>query len=82
MERDWDAELKDKSVTVSESVIQAKVDYLYLREALDSAGVPHVTSEGLDLAFALLDRAYQQEAPDIVVRRVSDGDPEHAESEE
>ena len=46
-------------VMISPNVLQVKEDYMYLYRSLEAEGLPQDTSDGFNMAFVLLDRAYQ-----------------------
>ena len=48
-----------EKVTISPNVLQVKVDYMYLYRSLEAEGMPQDTGDGFNMAFVLLDRAYQ-----------------------
>ena len=48
-----------EKVTISPNVLQVKVDYMYLYHSLEAEGMPQDTGDGFNMAFVLLDRAYQ-----------------------
>lgn len=48
--------------TVSESVLQLTVDYLFVRERLLNAGAPVLNDFGHDIALSIVSDAYNNEA--------------------
>ena len=48
-----------EQVMVSPNVLQVKADYMYLYHSLESEGLSQDTGDGFNMAFVLLDRAYQ-----------------------
>ena len=66
-------------VMISQDVLQVKEDYMYLYHSLEAEGLPQNTGDGFNMAFVLLDRAYQimalRPVPQIVTGEV-EKDPE------
>ena len=48
-----------KQVTINPDVLQVKEDYMYLYRSLEAEGLSQNTGDGFNMAFVLLDRAYQ-----------------------
>ena len=48
-----------ENVMISPNVLQVKEDYMYLYHSLEAEGMPQDTGDGFNMAFVLLDRAYQ-----------------------
>ena len=46
-------------VMISPNVLQVKEDYMYLYRSLEAEGMSQNTGDGFNMAFVLLDRAYQ-----------------------
>ena len=46
-------------VMISPNVLQVKEDYMYLYRGLEAEGLSQDTGDGFNMAFVLLDRAYQ-----------------------
>ena len=71
-----------KHIVVNPDVLQVKEDYMYLYRSLEAEGLSQNTSDGFNMAFVLLDRAYQmtalRPAPQIVTSEVKE-DPETSE---
>ena len=68
-----------EKVTISPNVLQVKVDYMYLYHSLEAEGMPQDTGDGFNMAFVLLDRAYQIMASPSIPGVVTGGmkeDPE------
>ena len=61
-------------VMISQDVLQVKEDYMYLYHSLEAEGLPQNTGDGFNMAFVLLDRAYQimalRPVPQIVTGEV------------
>ena len=68
-----------KQVTINPDVLQVKEDYMYLYRSLEAEGLSQNTGDGFNMAFVLLDRAYQIMAlrpiPQVVTGEVKE-DPE------
>ena len=48
-----------EQVTINPDVLQVKEDYMYLYRSLEAEGLSQNTGDGFNMAFVLLDRAYQ-----------------------
>ena len=48
-----------EQVTINPDVLQIKEDYVYLYRSLEAEGLSQNTGDGINMAFVLLDRAYQ-----------------------
>ena len=48
-----------QQITISPNVLQVKEDYMYLCRSLEAEGMSQDTGDGFNMAFVLLDRAYQ-----------------------
>ena len=46
-------------VMINPDVLQVKEDYMYLYRSLEAEGLSQNTGDGFNMAFVLLDRAYQ-----------------------
>ena len=68
-----------QQITISPNVLQVKEDYMYLYRSLEAEGLSQNTGDGFNMAFVLLDRAYQimslRSMPQIVTGEVKE-DPE------
>ena len=68
-----------EQVTINPDVLQVKEDYMYLDRSLEAEGLSQNTGDGFNMAFVLLDRAYQIMAlrpiPQVVTGEVKE-DPE------
>ena len=66
-------------VMINPDVLQVKEDYMYLYHSLEAEGLSQNTGDGFNMAFVLLDRAYQIMAlrpiPQVVTGEVKE-DPE------
>ena len=66
-------------VMISPNVLQVKEDYMYLYHSLEAEGMSQDTGDGFNMAFVLLDRAYQTMAslpiPQVVTGEMKE-DPE------
>ncbi len=63
-------------VMINPDVLQIKEDYMYLYRSLEEEGLSQNTGDGFNMAFVLLDRAYQIMAlrpiPQIVTSEVKE----------
>ena len=48
-----------EQIMINPDVLQVKEDYMYLCRSLEAEGMPQDTGDGFNMAFVLLDRAYQ-----------------------
>ena len=61
-----------EQVTINPDVLQIKEDYVYLYRSLEAEGLSQNTGDGINMAFVLLDRAYQIMALRPIPQAVTD----------
>ena len=61
-----------EQVTINPDVLQIKEDYVYLYRSLEAEGLSQNTGDGINMAFGLLDRAYQIMALRPIPQAVTD----------
>ena len=68
-----------EQIMINPDVLQVKEDYMYLYRSLEEEGLSQNSGDGFNMAFVLLDRAYQIMAlrpiPQVVTGEVKE-DPE------
>ena len=61
-----------EQVTINPDVLQIKEDYVYLYRSLEAECLSQNTGDGINMAFVLLDRAYQIMALRPIPQAVTD----------